>query len=248
MNRVVDRCPNCGVEHDDARGGTCEVCGTTLRYWCRVHSREIGWLNAPECPRCAAEAAAPPARPAPPRSAPPRAPAPAPPAERPTVIRPRRPAPPVAEPGPPAWRGEPGRPAPPSWTGEPEAPAPPPSPSRWRDAARRRVPTPAPPPEPEVRRYPGRDPRDATTDLRSSARAGASVAVRIFNAFMALVRQVLGWGVLGILVGGALAYYQGGDVVWSMIFGATFGGGFGLLVGLILAIRILFAQAPDVRR
>jgi hypothetical protein len=58
VKRVIERCPNCGVEHDDAHGGACEVCGTTLRYWCRVHSREIGWLDAPECPRCAAESAA----------------------------------------------------------------------------------------------------------------------------------------------------------------------------------------------
>jgi len=246
VKRVIDRCPNCGVEHDDARGGTCEVCGTTLRFWCRVHSREIGWLNAPECPRCAAEAAAPPARPAPPRPAPPRAPAP--PAERPTVIRPRRPAPPVAEPEPPAWSGEPGRPAPPSWTGEPAPPAP--SPSRWRDAARRRVPTPpAPAPAPYAA---GRDPRDAwregAEELRPYARAGANVAGRLFRALLAIIRQVIAWGVLGALGGGALAYYQGGDVVWTAMAGVMVGGGLGLFIGLIVAIRILFAQAPDRER
>jgi len=237
MTRVIDRCPNCGVEHDEARGGTCEVCGTTLRFWCRVHSREIGWLDAPECPRCSAEAAAPPARP---RPAPPRTPA-RPPAPPPTVIRTRRPPPPPVverEPEPPAWRGDPGRPAPPAWTGEPEPPAP--SPSRWRDAPRRPIPVPEPDPHAE------RDPRDAwretAKDLRPYAAAGVNAATLIFSAFMALVRQVLGWGVLGGLVGGGLAYYQGGDVVWSVIFGLTIGGGFGLFVGLIVAIRILFAR------
>jgi len=86
MSRVVARCPNCGVENDDARGGPCEVCGTTLRFWCRVHGAETGWLDSPECPRCAAEEQARRSRPAP-RPAP--SPAPA------------RPTPP---PGPARWR------------------------------------------------------------------------------------------------------------------------------------------------
>ncbi len=70
MSRVVARCPNCGVEHDDATGGPCEVCGTTLRYWCRLHEAETGWLTTPECPRCAAEAAERRSRPAPPPAEP----------------------------------------------------------------------------------------------------------------------------------------------------------------------------------
>jgi hypothetical protein len=56
MTRVVDRCPSCGVEHD-VRVHACEACDTPLRAWCRVHSREIGWLDGPVCPRCAQEAA-----------------------------------------------------------------------------------------------------------------------------------------------------------------------------------------------
>ncbi|HEX8392620.1 MAG TPA: hypothetical protein VF665_09720, partial [Longimicrobium sp.] len=80
MKRVIERCPNCGVEHDDAVGGACEVCGTSLRFWCRVHSKEIGWLDSAECPRCAAEATARPAPPVPPAPVEaPRAPEPAPP-------------------------------------------------------------------------------------------------------------------------------------------------------------------------
>jgi hypothetical protein len=49
------------VEHD-ARADACEVCDSTLRYWCRAHSREIGWLEGPGCHRCAEEAAPPPTR------------------------------------------------------------------------------------------------------------------------------------------------------------------------------------------
>jgi hypothetical protein len=72
VSRVIARCPNCGVEHDDATGGPCEVCGTTLRFWCRLHGAETGWLDSPECPRCAAEAEARRSRPVPPPAAPPR--------------------------------------------------------------------------------------------------------------------------------------------------------------------------------
>lgn len=53
---VVERCPSCGVEHDD-RADECDACGGALRYWCRVHGREAGWLHGPACPRCAEEAA-----------------------------------------------------------------------------------------------------------------------------------------------------------------------------------------------
>jgi hypothetical protein len=215
VKRVIDRCPNCGVEHDDARGGTCEVCGSTLRFWCRVHSREIGWLNAPECPRCTAEAAAPPARPTPPPR--PRAPTPAPPrpAPTPTVFRPRRPRPRMPEPAPP----------PASYTGRDPRDV-------WREGAG--------------------DPRDAgrydADDLRPYVAAGANVAGRLFRALLAIIRQVIGWGVLGGLAGGAFAYYQGGDVAWTAMFGVMVGAGLGLFIGLIVAIRILFAQPPDPGR
>lgn len=52
---VVDRCPRCGVEHD-VRARECEACDTPLRPWCRVHGREIGWLDGPACDRCAEDA------------------------------------------------------------------------------------------------------------------------------------------------------------------------------------------------
>jgi hypothetical protein len=53
---VVERCPSCGVEHDVSHAGACEACHAPLRYWCRRHGRETGWLDAPACPRCAEEA------------------------------------------------------------------------------------------------------------------------------------------------------------------------------------------------
>lgn len=76
MKRVIERCPNCGVEHDDPRGGPCEVCGTPLRFWCRVHSRETGWLDSAACPACAAERSRPAPPPRAPQPPPPRRPAP----------------------------------------------------------------------------------------------------------------------------------------------------------------------------
>lgn len=51
MKHVVVRCPGCGAE-----GGVvwdaCEGCGNQLRSWCRLHSREIGWLDGIACVRC----------------------------------------------------------------------------------------------------------------------------------------------------------------------------------------------------
>ncbi len=68
MSLVIERCPNCGVEHELTHTGPCEVCGSELRFWCRRHSKETGWLSGPKCERCAMEAARP--RPAPPTPTP----------------------------------------------------------------------------------------------------------------------------------------------------------------------------------
>lgn len=57
MSNVIERCPNCGVEHELTHKGPCEVCGSDLRFWCQRHSKEIGWLDGPACKRCATEAA-----------------------------------------------------------------------------------------------------------------------------------------------------------------------------------------------
>ncbi|HZG42641.1 MAG TPA: hypothetical protein VEY93_06735 [Longimicrobium sp.] len=194
MKRVIERCPNCGVEHDEAVGGECEVCGTPLRFWCRVHGKEIGFLASAECPRCVAEEqarrtrAVPPRAPAPSRGATPREPVEAPPR------RPRRP--PVVFDSP-------------------------------------------PPP------YAGRDPREVlregADDMRPYVAAGADFAVLMMRALFAIVRHVIGWGVLGGIAGGVLGYQQGGDPVWSAMFGVMVGGGAGLFFGAIAALRILFS-------
>jgi hypothetical protein len=56
IRHVVDRCPSCGVEHE-VRTHACEACDTPLRPWCRVHGREIDWMDGAACPRCAEDAA-----------------------------------------------------------------------------------------------------------------------------------------------------------------------------------------------
>jgi hypothetical protein len=58
MRHVVERCLTCGVEHE-VRVDGCEACGGALRYWCRVHSHEIGWLESSDCRGCAGEKARP---------------------------------------------------------------------------------------------------------------------------------------------------------------------------------------------
>lgn len=195
MKRVIARCPNCGVEHDDARIVDCEVCGTTLRNWCRAHSQKIGWLDGPRCPGCAEELAA---------------------------------------------RSRPTRPPPPPPT---RAPAPPPAPPRRR---RTRPPAERPYAPEKEPRYPGRDPREVmlerAEELRPYVASGAGLAVRLFRALFAVVRYVIVLALLGGIVGGVFAYQQRGDLVWPVITGALIGGGLGLFIGLIVAIRILFSE------
>lgn len=186
MKRVVERCPNCGVEHDHATGGACEVCGTQLRFWCRVHGAQTGWLDEPVCPRCEAELAEP----------------------IPSTPTPR-----------PSWRHE--RPRPPGGA------------DRGRHA---------PPAEVGRRSLEGAGGGEA--DLRPYLASGAGVALRLVRALMAVVFAVLFWGVIGMVAGGVFAYSQGGDPVWTALFGAMVGGGVGLLLGAIRALRILLARPP----
>jgi hypothetical protein len=100
--QVVQRCPGCGVEHDVTAPGACEACHARLRYWCRRHGAETGWLPTSACPRCAegapepaqanarsAVAAAPPESPAEPLA----------PAEPAAVVPPQ----PAADPQPAEW-------------------------------------------------------------------------------------------------------------------------------------------------
>jgi hypothetical protein len=233
MKRVIERCPNCGVEHDDPKGGACEVCGTTLRFWCRVHSKEIGWLDSDVCPRCAAEAATAPARPpaAPP---PPRAPAPpprpTPPAPAPPPPRPRRPAPRV-------------EPADEPFTERVDEPAEEDVIILSPGMRPRRMPSP----------WGGRDPgvvlRETAEDAAPYAAAGISMAMRLMLGLFAILRSVILWGVLGGIGGfmfpGVLA--AGGanpEPVWTAMAGAMVGGALGLFFGTIRALRILFSQRP----
>lgn len=183
MKRVIERCPNCGVEHDEAVGGECEVCGTPLRFWCRVHGKEIGFLSSAECPRCVAEEQARRTRvPTPSRGAAPR---------EPVELPPRGPRRPVVF----------GAPRP---------------------------------------TYTGRDPREVADDMRPYVAAGADFAVLLMRALFALVRHVIGWGVLGGIAGGVIGYQQNGDAIWPAMFGVMVGGGAGLFFGAIAALRIFF--------
>jgi hypothetical protein len=86
--QVVERCFTCGVEHE-VRADECEACGGALRYWCRAHSHQVGWLESPECRGCAEEKARPATRrppvPSRPKAAPPAASPPSPPLWRKTL-------------------------------------------------------------------------------------------------------------------------------------------------------------------
>ena len=66
-------------------------------------------------------------------------------------------------------------------------------------------------------------------------------------ALFAVVRSVIGWGLLGALGGFFYASSMAGqlDPLWTAAFGATVGGGLGLLFGVIRALRILVAPPPD---
>jgi hypothetical protein len=74
------------------------------------------------------------------------------------------------------------------------------------------------------------------------------VAVRLFSAVMAVIRNVIGWGLIGALLAAAVAYYESADMLWFAMFGAMVGGGIGLLFGLIRGIRILFAEPRERER
>lgn len=218
MKRVIERCPNCGVEHDDPQGGACEVCGTPLRFWCRVHSREIGWLDSAACPRCAAELSAP--APAPRAPAPPR--------------RPTPPTPRVPEPAMPSAR-------------RPAATRPVEEPFEEPVVIIRPGPPPRRMPRPWGGRDAGVVLREGAEDLAPYAAAGATFAVRMMLALFAVVRSVIFWGALGA-VGGFLfpeVLATGGaqpDPLWTAMFGGMVGGGVGLFFGAFRALRILFAQ------
>ncbi|HEX6371907.1 MAG TPA: hypothetical protein VF006_23490 [Longimicrobium sp.] len=217
MKRVVERCPNCGVEHDDPKGGACEVCGTPLRFWCRVHSKEIGWLDAAACPRCAAEAA----RPTPPPRAPAAPPPPTRPAPAPTP--PRRPAPP-----PPRVEADE-----PVWV---EVPAP----------RRTRRPSPWGGRDPGVVLREGAEELAPYAEAGAGMAVRmvrALFAVVRSVIFWGLLGAVAGFFFPQLAAD--IAANQ--DPVWTAMAGAMVGAGLGLFFGTIRATRILFAapRRPD---
>ena len=77
---------------------------------------------------------------------------------------------------------------------------------------------------------------------------GVSVTVRLFRGLVAVIRNVIGWAVIGTLLAAAVGYYENADMLWFAAFGAMVGGGVGLFFGLISALRILFAPQRRVPR
>jgi hypothetical protein len=185
MTRIVERCPNCGVEHDVAEVGECEACGSPLRYWCRTHSREIGWLESAECPRCPPGTARVKPRPAPP---------PSPPTPRATDAATAPPPPPAAS----------------SPVVTPPAPMPAPAPAPAAPAARSDEPEPR-----RAKEAPGQGPIVRLFNAVLTTLQGGILGVLFgvgaggFQAFYMggdIPRTAVEWGVyggmLGLLVGG----------------------------------------------
>jgi hypothetical protein len=169
------------VEHDE-RADECEACHTALRYWCRAHSREIGWLDSAECRRCAEDEAR--RRPRAPRPAPlPRAAAPSPAA-------------------PPAWR---------TVSAPLLAESIPPRAAFRRRRRRKKVPAAV-----EVK------PRGPLWGL--------------FEALLTIAGTGFAAWLLGMTVGGVLAIESGGDIESAVVEWGVLACGFGLALGLVLAI------------
>ncbi len=91
--------------------------------------------------------------------------------------------------------------------------------------------------------------------LPGIAAGGASFAWRLLMAFFAVARATIFWGLLGGLLGlgyglfstgtdldGGLALHSiDAQVLWTGAFGMMAGGALGFLIGLVRALRILFA-------
>jgi hypothetical protein len=85
--------------------------------------------------------------------------------------------------------------------------------------------------------------REGAEDLGPYVRTGARVAGRLFSAVLAVIRNVIGWAVIGALLAAGVAYYDASaDMVWYAMFGAMVGAGIGVLFGIVRAIRIVFAE------
>ena len=99
---------------------------------------------------------------------------------------------------------------------------------------------------PSTPRLPRRDPhevlRERAGEVLPHVATGASLALRVLGALLVLVRTVVVCGVLGGLVGIAAGPVARGEILWVGLFGATIGGAVGLFLGVILALRRLFAR------
>jgi hypothetical protein len=96
--------------------------------------------------------------------------------------------------------------------------------------------------------------------LPGIAAGGASLAWRLLMGFFAVARSTIFWGVLGGLLGLGLGLWETGtdlsgglalhtvdpQVLWLGGLGLLGGGVIGFLIGLVRALRILFA-APRER-
>jgi hypothetical protein len=103
-----------------------------------------------------------------------------------------------------------------------------------------------PPPGPVLR-------DEVARHLPGIAAGGASLAWRLLMGFFAVVRAVLGWGIIGAVLGVVYGMSTTGSTLqeldpqlfWTGAFGAMVGGGLGLLIGLVRALRILFASPRE---
>lgn len=218
MSKVVDRCPSCGVEHDHPVH-ECEACGSDVRFWCRTHSREIGWLESGVCPRCPPGVARPrPPKPAPPPAA---APTPAPPVSRPylrfdrSAARAEAPAPTRSAAAPPPVETS----ALKMPSASPPASAPP------------AVAAPAAAPVPEA-------PRNA-----APARQRRGMGVRLFEAALTVMQTGIVGVILGVGAGGSWAYFAGAEVPLEAAIGGAKGGMAGLALGVLIAVAFFRRSA-----
>lgn len=215
MSKVVDRCPSCGVEHDHPVY-ECEACGSDVRFWCRTHSRDIGWLETDVCPRCPPTAA----RPRPPRpvAAPPPAASPAP--AQTDAATPSRPylrfdrGAARAEAPAPASTTAAAPPAVETPAATPTVPAPPPA-------------EPAPVPAAAAA---------AAPRPRAEPRQRRGMGVRLFEAALTVMQTGIVGVILGVPVGGVWAYFAGAEVPLEAAIGGAKGGMAGLALGVLIAM------------
>ncbi|HEX6371906.1 MAG TPA: hypothetical protein VF006_23485 [Longimicrobium sp.] len=231
MNRIVERCPSCGVEHDH-RVHECEACGSAVRHWCRMHSREIGWLEGAACIRCDEEEA---------RRSPRR--------RRSTAPPPPPPAAPVA----PIARDEvpavhPGKPR--EWADAPEGPRSPVTAvfrARLKEAIEKPPPA-APPvamPSAGVAHVPAA-PVEPVRRRKADAAPGRGLLVRLYESLLTVMMTGIVGVPLGVVIAGVRAYRLGGEIPLEAANGGVLGGLAGLVLGVLIA-TLLFPRTNAPR-